>query len=76
MTPRFSLEKRGSVADDAPTYNERPLGALDVDAAAELAAGNDFVLDPEEAARVRCLCCACCYPDPGRLTTAWAQKKN
>ncbi|OJT10662.1 hypothetical protein TRAPUB_12823 [Trametes pubescens] len=52
MTPRFSLEKRGSVADDAPTYNERPLGALDVDAAAELAAGNDFVLDPEEAARV------------------------
>ncbi|OJT03928.1 hypothetical protein TRAPUB_5381 [Trametes pubescens] len=54
MEPHISLEKRGSVADDSPAHNKPHLGTRDVDVAAELAAGNDFVLDPEEAARVRC----------------------
>lgn len=55
MESDSSLEKRGSVGDDAPAHNKPHLATQDVDVAAELAAGNDFVLDPAEAARVRCV---------------------
>ncbi len=66
MESDSSLEKRGSIADDAPAHNaNKPhLATQDVDVAAELAAGKDFVLDPEEAARVRCVCRARCHAYP------------
>ncbi|CDO76435.1 hypothetical protein BN946_scf184781.g12 [Trametes cinnabarina] len=50
MESDSSIEKR-SVADDAASKPH--LNASDVDVAAELTAGKDFVLDPAEAARVR-----------------------
>ncbi|KAI0748380.1 MFS general substrate transporter [Daedaleopsis nitida] len=49
MESNSSLEKR-SVEDAQPKPH---IANQEVDVAAELAAGNDFVLDPEEAARVR-----------------------
>ena len=49
MESNSSLEKR-SVEDAQPKPH---VASQEVDVAAELAAGTDFVLDPEEAARVR-----------------------
>lgn len=76
MESHISLEKRGGVAEDSPSRNQPHLGTRDVDVAAELAAGNDFVLGPEEAARIRCFCRACCYPDQESLTTARADERS
>ncbi|KAI0647523.1 MFS general substrate transporter [Trametes meyenii] len=54
MESNSSLEKRSASVDDKVHDQSRPhLVAHDVDVAAELTAGSDFVLDPEEAARVR-----------------------
>ncbi|KAI0823552.1 MFS general substrate transporter [Trametes gibbosa] len=46
-------EKRSEVLDDSAPANKPHLAPQDVDVAAELTPGKDFVLDPQEAARVR-----------------------
>ena len=52
MDSKTSLEKR-SASSDEPTKLRESVKAADIDVAAGLVAGKDFVLDPQEAARVR-----------------------
>ena len=52
MESDSSLEKRS--VHDEPAKG-RAVAAADIDVAAGLVGGKDFVLDPAEAARVRCV---------------------
>lgn len=67
MESDSSLEKRGSVGDDAPAHNKPHLATQDVDVAAGLAAGNDFVLDPSRG-RARQVCLSRPLPCPPSMT--------